>query len=106
MIITIIVIMIVNVGIIMIIMMVIIMMIVNIGIIMMTIMIIVVMKVNNTVNIAIIIIITWIFPTTPVESILDATLTAFPQMSYWGFFAPEIRMIKYDKDDKGDQAYM
>ena len=90
--------MIVNVGIIM---MVIIIMIVNIGIIMM-----IIMKVNTTVNIVIIIIITWIFPTTPVESILDATLTAFPQMSYWGFFAPEIRMIKYDKDDKGGQVNM
>ena len=36
----------------------------------------------------IIIMLTWIFPTTPVESILDATLTAFPQMSYCGFLAP------------------
>ena len=36
----------------------------------------------------IIMMLTWIFPTTPVESILDATLTAFPQMSYCGFLAP------------------
>ena len=37
---------------------------------------------------------TCILPTTPVESILDATLTAFPQMSYWGFFAP-VDMFKH-----------
>ena len=32
--------------------------------------------------------ITCILPTTPVESIRLATLTALPQMSYWGFLAP------------------
>ena len=31
---------------------------------------------------------TWIVPTTPVLSILLATLTVLPQMSYCGFFAP------------------
>lgn len=31
---------------------------------------------------------TWIFPGTPVLSILLATLTVFPQMSYWGRRAP------------------
>ena len=31
---------------------------------------------------------TWILSSTPVESILDATLTVSPQMSYWGFRAP------------------
>ncbi|TNN79754.1 hypothetical protein EYF80_009987 [Liparis tanakae] len=32
--------------------------------------------------------ITWIFPRTPVLSILLATFTVFPQMSYCGFWAP------------------
>lgn len=31
---------------------------------------------------------TCIFPSTPVVSILLATFTLFPQMSYWGFWAP------------------
>jgi len=31
---------------------------------------------------------TWILPMTPVDSILLATLTVFPQMSYCGFWAP------------------
>ena len=31
---------------------------------------------------------TWIFPSTPVVSILLATFTLLPQMSYWGFWAP------------------
>lgn len=31
---------------------------------------------------------TWIFPGTPVLSILLATFTVFPQMSYWGRRAP------------------
>lgn len=31
---------------------------------------------------------TCILSSSPVESILDATLTAFPHMSYWGFLAP------------------
>ena len=31
---------------------------------------------------------TWVFPTSPVESILLARLTASPHMSYCGFFAP------------------
>ena len=31
---------------------------------------------------------TWILPITPVESILLATFTALPQISYWGFLAP------------------
>lgn len=32
--------------------------------------------------------VTWIRSSTPVESILEATFTAFPQMSYWGLCAP------------------
>lgn len=32
--------------------------------------------------------ITWIFPRTPVLSILLATFTVFPQISYCGFWAP------------------
>ena len=43
--------------------------------------------------------ITCIFPTTPVESIRDATFTAFPQMSYWGFFAPA-NMLKHWLQDQ------
>lgn len=31
---------------------------------------------------------TWIFPSSPVLSILLATFTVLPQMSYWGFLAP------------------
>ena len=31
---------------------------------------------------------TCIFPMSPVDSIRLATLTVFPQMSYWGFWAP------------------
>ena len=31
---------------------------------------------------------TWILPMSPVDSILLATFTVLPQMSYWGFCAP------------------
>lgn len=31
---------------------------------------------------------TWILPSSPVLSILLATFTVLPQMSYWGFLAP------------------
>lgn len=50
--------------------------------------------------------ITWIFPRTPVLSILLATFTVFPQISYCGFWAPMTPAITgpWLMPDKGHQA--